>query len=67
MYVWITLSRNMCYTCTLTPTRLLGTPTEETWPNITHLPDYKVSVIFNMFKFNCIRKRKLLYIFNYRR
>ena len=46
MYVWITLSRNMCYTCTLTPTRLLGTPTEETWPNITHLPDYKVSVIF---------------------
>ena len=46
MYVLITLSRNMCYTCTLTPTRLLGTPTEETWPNITHLPDYKVSVIF---------------------
>ncbi|KAI1729983.1 protein kinase domain-containing protein [Ditylenchus destructor] len=27
--------------------KLLGTPTEETWPQMTHLPDYKPTPIYN--------------------
>ncbi len=43
MFVCVSIIWAYIHTLTLISSRVLGTPTEETWPGLMSLPDYNVS------------------------